>query len=88
MTGIASRIIHSALLLDFSRASTTLSRLIAFCRFWPLPSRMSVRQLGRQRVEVETREQVLDRLGTHATAEVVAEAQLHLAVKVSSLIKS
>ena len=38
-------------------------------------------QLGGQVVEVDALEQVLDRLGAHAATEVVAVADLHLAVE-------
>ena len=54
---------------------------MAFWRFWPLPSRDHDAQLVGERLEVELREQVLDGLGAHAAAEVVAVAQLHLAVE-------
>ena len=40
MTGMTSRIMSVGLFVDFRNASTTLRRLMALARFWPLPLAM------------------------------------------------
>ena len=74
MTGIASRIIHSGRFSDVMNAHTTLSRLIARLCFWPFEVRIVSRSEAASAVEVEVLEEVADRLGAHAPAEVDAEA--------------
>ena len=48
---------------------------------WPLPVRMVSRSDSASPVEVERLEPPLDRLGAHRALEVLAEAELHLAVE-------
>ena len=81
MTGTASRIIHSGRFSECLNAETTFRRLMAFCFFWPLPFSICFLSSVGERVQVDLLEQVLDGLGAHATAEVVAVAELHLAIE-------
>ena len=81
MTGIASRIIHSGRFFDCLNAVDDLQALDGLLALLALAVADHVAQLLGELVEVELREQVLDGLGAHAAAEVVAVAQLHLAVE-------
>ena len=74
MTGTASRTICSGRLPDWMNAATTFRRLTARACFWPLAVRTISSQLLGLGLEVDLLEQVADRLGAHAAAEVLAEA--------------
>ena len=74
ITGTASRTIISGLLPECRKAETTFSRLTARACFWPLAVLTCSCEVGRLGVEVDLLEQVADRLGAHAAAEVLAEA--------------
>jgi hypothetical protein len=77
---MASSTIAPGRLLVVRSASTTFSRLVARCFFWPLASAMVVAQLGGLGLEVEVRRAGRGRLGAHAAGEVVAEPVAHVAV--------
>ena len=74
MTGTASRTIWSGRLPDWMNAETTFSRLTARACFWPLAVLMVSSSSIALGVQVDLLEQVADRLGAHAAAEVLAEA--------------
>ena len=74
MTGTASSTICSGRLPDEMNAATTFRRLTARACFWPLAVRDHLAELLGLGLEVDLLQQVADRLGAHAAAEVLAEA--------------
>ena len=71
----------SGLLVVVRNADTTLSRLSARVLRWPLPVRIVSRERLGLGDQVEGLQTLLDRLGAHRALEVLAEAELHLAVE-------
>ena len=70
MTGMTSSIIHSGLLLDSRKASTTLSRLAIFLRLASLvASFISLRSWSESSSMSMPREELQDRLPAHAGRE-------------------
>ena len=64
MTGTTVRIIHSGLLPDSMNASTTFSRLASFLGLSSeVDSAISTAEIDRDLLEIETLEQLADRLG-------------------------
>ena len=71
----------SGLLVVVRNAETTLSRLSARVLRWPLPVRIVSRSDSASASRSKDLQPLLDRLGAHGALEVLAEAELHLAVE-------
>ena len=73
-------IIHSGLLPEMRKASTTSRRLTMRAFFWPEASLSSARSWGGELLQVDVGEQLLHRLGAHARLKVVLVLLPHVPV--------